>query len=154
VTAYQAFHPIATQCRVLGVSPSGDDAWRKRPLSARARVDVELGAELEAIHRASRGPAGAPRIHAELAARGRRVGRKRVARLMRGAGLRGVSRRTPVRTTVRGERARPAPDLVDRHFTAPGPDQLWVADITSVPTWAGFRYVAVVLEAWSRRVIG
>ncbi|OGL08292.1 MAG: transposase, partial [Candidatus Rokubacteria bacterium RIFCSPLOWO2_02_FULL_73_56] len=154
MTAHQAFHLIATQCRVLGVSPSGYYAWRKRPLSARARADVECAAEIAAIHRESRGTYGAPRIHAELAARGLHVGRKRVARLMRGAGLQGVSRRKPFRTTVRDETARPAPDLVDRQFTAAGPNQLWVADITYVPTWAGFLYLAVVLDAWSRRVIG
>jgi putative transposase len=154
VTAHQAFHPIATQCRVLGVSPSGYYAWRKRPLAVRARADVELSAEIAAIHRASRGTYGAPRIDAELTAQGARVGRKRVARLMRRAGLQGVSRRKQLRTTVRDETARPAPDLVDRQFQAAGRDRLWVADITYVPTWAGFLYLAVVLDAWSRRVIG
>jgi putative transposase len=154
MTAHQAFHRIAPMARVLGVSPSGYYAWRKRPLSARARQDLELSAEIAAVHRMSRGTYGAPRIHAELAARGLHVGRKRVARLMRSAGVHGVSRRRPFRTTVRDERARPAPDLVDRHFTAPGPDQLWVGDITYVPTGSGFLFLAVVLDAWSRRVIG
>jgi len=153
VTAHQAVHPVATMCRVLGVSPSGYYAWRKRPLSTRARTDVELTARVEGVHRASRGTYGAPRIHAELTAEGLPIGRKRIARLMRAAGLQGVSRRT-VRTTVRDETARPAPDLVDRQFTAVEPDRLWVADITYVPTWAGFLYLAVVLDAWSRRVIG
>jgi putative transposase len=120
-------------CRVLGVSPSGYSAWRERPLSPRARADVKLSAEIQAIHRESRGTHGVPRIHAELADRGLHVGRKRVARLMRGAGLQGVSRRNAFRTTVRDETARPAPDLVERQFTAAGPDQLWVADIT--PTY-------------------
>ena len=141
-------------CRVLGVSPSGYYAWRERPLSTRARVDVKLSAEIQAIHRESRGTYGVPRIHAELADRGIHIGRKRVARLMRGAGLQGVSRRRAFRTTVRDETARPAPDLVERQFTTAGPDQLWVADITYVPTWAGFQYLAVVVDAWSRRVIG
>jgi putative transposase len=141
-------------CRVLGVSPSGYYAWRKRPLSTRARTNVELTAHIEAIHRLSRGTYGAPRIHAELAARGLRAGHNRVARLMRHAGVQGVSRRTPCRTTVRDETARPAPDLVDRHFTAPGPDRLWVADITYVPTGAAFLYLAVVLDARRRRVVG
>ena len=154
MTAHQAVHPIATMCRVLGVSPSGYYAWRERPLSKRVRADVTLGAEIHAIHRESRGTYGVPRIHAELAERGIPVGRKRVARLMRGAGLQGVSRRKAFRTTVRDETARPAPDLVERQFTAVGPDQLWVADITYVPTWAGFLYLAVVVDAWSRRVIG
>ena len=154
MTAHQAAHPIATMCRVLGVSPSGYYAWRKRPLSIRARADVKLSAELQAIHRESRGTYGVPRIHAELAGRGIQVGRKRVARLMREAGLQGVSRRKSFRTTVREATARPAPDLVERQFTAGGPNQLWVADITYVPTWAGFLYLAVVLDTWSRRVVG
>ena len=153
MTAHQAFHGVAPVCRTLGVSPSGYYAWRKRPLSPRARADVELTAQIQALHRESRGTYGAPRIHADLAAHGIHVGRKRVARLMRTAALQGVSRRT-CRTTVRDETARPAPDLVDRQFTAGGPDRLWVADITYVPTWAGFLYLAVVLDAWSRRVIG
>jgi putative transposase len=95
-----------------------------------------------------------PRIHAELVEDGEHVGRKRVARLMRAAGLEGVSRRKRTRTTVRGEELRPAPDLVERDFTADGPDQLWVADITYIPTWSGFLYLAVVLDVWSRRVVG
>ena len=153
MTAHQAVHPVASVCRTLGVSPSGYYAWRKRPLSPRARADVELTAQIEVVHRDSRGTYGAPRIHAELAAQGISIGRKRVARLMRAARLRGVSRRK-FRTTVRDETARPAPDLVDWQFTAAGPDRLWVADITYVPTWAGVLYLAVVLDAWSRRVIG
>jgi putative transposase len=154
VTAHQAVHPVAALCRTLGVSPSGYYAWRKRPLSPRARADVELTAQIEAVHRDARGTYGAPRIQAELAAQGIHLGRKRVARLMRSAGLQGVSRRKFHATTVRDETARPAPDLVDRQFTAAGPNRLWVADITYVPTWAGFLYLAVVLDAWSRRVIG
>ena len=154
MTAHQAAHSIATMCRVLGVSPSGYYAWRQRPLSLRARADVKLSAEIQAIHRESRGTYGGPRIHAELADRGVRVGRKRVARLMRAAGLHGVSRRRPFHTTMRDETARPAPDLVERQFTAAGPNQLWVADITYIPMWAGFLYLAVVLDAWSRRVVG
>ena len=153
MTAHQAVHPVAALCRSLGVSPSGYYAWRKRPLSPRARADVEVTAQIEAVHRDSRGTYGAPRIHAELTAAGIPIGRKRVARLMRGAGLQGVSRRK-FRTTVRDETARPAPDLVDRQFTVASPDRLWVADITYVSTWAGVLYLAVVLDAWSRRVIG
>ena len=154
MTAHQAFHRVATMTRVLGVSPSGYYAWRKRPLSARARTDVELTAHIQAVHRESRGTYGTPRIHAELGAQGVRIGRKRVARLMRAAGLHGLSRRKQFRTTVRDKTARSAPDLVERQFTAEGPDRLWVADITYVPTWAGFLYLAVVLDAWSRRVVG
>ena len=152
--AHQAVHPVATMCRVLGVSPSGFYAWRDRAPSARAKADSALTAQIRAIHRESRGTYGSPRIHAELAAEGVAVGRKRVARLMRRADVRGVSRRKPFCTTRRDETARPAPDLVARRFEAAAPDQLWVADITYIPTAAGFLYLAVVLDVWSRRVVG
>jgi putative transposase len=141
-------------CRVLGVSPSGFYGWRGRSPAARAQADAGLIEQIRALHERARGTYGVPRVHAELAAAGIHVGRKRVARLMRAAGLEGVSRRRPVYTTVRDHDARPAPDLVDRDFVAPGPDQLWVADITYIPTWAGFVYLAVVLDVWSRRVVG
>ena len=154
MSAHQAAHAVTAMCRVLGVSPSGYYAWRQRPLSARAIRDVIVSAAIDAAHRGSRGTYGAPRIHAELAARGTPVGRKRVARLMRALGIQGLSRRKSVVTTQRNETGRPAPDLVDRQFTVSGPDRLWVADITYVPTWTGFLYLAVVLDAWSRRVVG
>ena len=150
----QASHPIATMCRLLEVSASGYHGWRVRPASARSQADAALLARIKAIHAASRRTYGAPRIHAELAAEGISVGRKRVARLMRAAGLRGVSRRKGPRTTRRDGLSRPAPDLVERDFTAEGPDRLWVADITYIPTWAGFLYLAVVLDAFSRRIVG
>ena len=152
--AHQAEHPVATMCRVLGVSPSGYYAWRHREPSERCRRDRELTERIEAIHEASRGTYGMPRIHFELTEGGERVGRKRVARLMRAAGLEGVSRRKKTRTTTRSEDQRPALDLVERDFTADGPDRLWVADITYIPTWSGFLYLAVVLDVWSRRVVG
>ena len=145
---------MATMCRVLDVSPSGYYAWLVRPASARARRDGELLERILAIHTDSRGTYGAPRVQAELRAQGVFVSRKRVARLMRQAGVRGVSRRRFVATTVRDERSVPAPDLVQRDFEVAGPNQLWVADITYIPTWAGFLYLAVVLDAWSRRVVG
>jgi len=153
VSDHQADYPIATMCRLLGVSSSGYYAWAKRQPSRRARSDVTLTAQIGAAHAASRGTYGAPRVHAELAGNGIRVGRKRVARLMAKAGLAGVSRRKFVTTTVRGD-GRQAPDLVDRNFTAGAPDRLWVADITYIPTWAGFLYLAVVLDAFSRRIVG
>jgi putative transposase len=153
VSDHQADYPIATMCRLLGVSSSGYYAWLTRRPSRRAETDMALTAEIGTAHAASRGTYGAPRIHAELAANGIRVGRKRVARLMSRAGLAGVSRRGFVTTTVKGDR-RPAPDLVDRNFTAEAPDRLWVADITYIPTWAGFLYLAVVLDAFSRRIVG
>ncbi len=152
--ANQASYPVATLCRVLEVSTSGYYAWLSRPPSRRSREDVVLMQRIRWIHLRSRGTYGAPRIHAELADEGVRVGRKRVARLMRTAGLRGVSRRKYVRTTIREARSRPAPDLVQRNFMAAGPNRLWVADITYISTWAGNLYLAVVLDAWSRRVVG
>jgi putative transposase len=152
--ANQAAHSIATMCRVLGVSASGYYAWHGRGASARGRNDQQLLEQIRACHRQSRGTYGAPRIHRDLRAAGVRVGRKRVARLLKQAGLRGVSRRKWPVTTVRAEHARPAPDLVQRAFTATGPNQLWVADITYIPTATGTLYLAVVLDVWSRRVIG
>jgi len=145
---------IATMCRVLEVSPSGYYARCTRPPSQRSRADAELTVRMRAIHERSRGTYGAPRIHAELEAEGIRVGRKRVARLMRAAGLVGVSRRRWMCTTVRDRAAGPAPDLVECNFVASGPNRLWVADITYIPTWAGFLYLAVVLDAFSRRIVG
>ena len=147
-------HPIARMSRVLEVSRIGFYAWAGRRPSRRAREDSDLGQRIQDIHEQSRGTYGAPRIHAELSASGTHVGRKRVARLMRGNGIRGVSRRKWTTTTVRDRTAVVAPDLVKRDCRAHGPNQLWVADITYVPTWAGFLYVAVVLDAWSRRVVG
>jgi len=154
VSAHQASYPIATQCRLLEVSTSGYYAWCKREVSARKQADQELLDRIRGIHAESRATYGAPRVHAELAALAVRVGRKRVARLMRVAGLVGVSRRKAPRTTIRVQGESVAPDLVQRHFTAEAPDQLWVADITYVPTSSGFLYLAVVLDVFSRRIVG
>lgn len=145
---------VAVVCRALGVSRVGFYAWARRAPSRRRCQDEGLARRIKAIHHGSYGTYGAPRIHAELAAQGIRVGRKRVARIMRENRIRGVSRRKWTTTTVRDRTAGLAPDLVKRDFAVKGPNQLWVADITYVPTWAGFLYVAVVLDAWSRRVVG
>jgi putative transposase len=140
---------------VLGVSCSGYYAWSKRGPSDRALEDRLLRERIVAIHQRSRGTYGVPRIQAELADdHGLRIGRGRLSRLMREAGIAGVSRRRGTRTTLAGESAQEIPDLVERDFTADGPDQLWVADITYVPTWSGFLYLAVVLDVWSRRIVG
>lgn len=154
--ANQAVYPVATQCRVLDVSPSGYYARCRRAPSQRSITDAALGTLIEELHRASGGTYGAPRIHADLADKPYylHVGRKRVARLMRERSLVGVHRRRWVRTTVREEGARPAPDLVRRNFVATAPNALWVADITYIPTWAGFLYLAVVLDVFSRRIVG
>ena len=136
--ANQAAHSIATMCRVLGVSAERvlcvAAARRERAGAGRTR---SCSTQIRAFHRRSRGTYGAPRIHRDLRAAGVRVGRKRVARLLKQAGLQGVSRRKWPVTTVRAEHARPAPDLVQRAFTATAPNQLWVADITYIPTWGG-----------------
>ena len=144
---------VRTLCRVLHVSPSGYYAWRRRAPSARTRADVGLTARIRGLHERSFGTYGAPRIRADLIDLGERVGQKRIARLMRAAALRGVSRRRGVRTTIRGQERAPAPDLVQRHFAAAGPNQLWVADITYIPTWAGFLYLAVVLDALNMALV-
>ena len=147
--------PLATRARlVLGVSPSGYYAWRGRGRSPRVKRDEELRGTIRAIHEESRGTYGVPRVHAELAAGGCRASRKRVARLMREAGLAGVSRRRGTRTTRADSTHRAAPDQVERQFHADAPDRLWVADITYVPTWAGFVFLAIVLDVFSRRVVG
>ncbi len=152
--ANQVTYPIATMCRTLGVSPSGYHAWKIRPPSKRATSDAGMTERIRAFHARSRGTYGSPRIHQDLFEEGAHVGRKRIARLMRLAGLQGVSRRKGCRTTIRNGDTCPAPDLVERNFTATAPDQLWVADITYIPTWAGFLYLAAVLDAFSRRIVG
>ena len=154
MTANQATFPIQSMCTSFGVSRAGYHAWLRREPSARSRADADLTARIKAIHQSSRETYGAPRIHAELIDDGIHVGRKRVERLMKAAGITGISRRKGTRTTFRDERVRPACDLVDRNFHAKGPNQLWVADITYVPTWAGFLYLAVVLDVFSRRIVG
>jgi len=141
-------------CRVLGVSSGGYYARQKRAPAARAGAEAELSKRIAEIHRHSRATYGAPRIHAELRAQGIKVGCKRVARLMRTAKLRGVSRRHWMVTTMRDPQARRAPDLVERNFSAAAPNRLWVADITYIPTWAGFLYLAVVLDVFSRKIVG
>jgi putative transposase len=153
VKANQASHSIAMMCRVLGVTESGYHAWRVRPASRHATEDRELLERIHGIYDESRATYGAPRVHAELAAQGVHVGRKRVARLMRQAGLVGASRRRWCTTTV-ADGSPPAEDLVERDFTVDEPNQLWVADITYVPTWVGFLYLAIVLDAYSRRIVG
>jgi putative transposase len=154
VKSYHADYAVTTLCRVLDVSSSGYYAWLHRAPSARRQRDLVLGDRIEALHRKSRGNYGRPRLQADLRDEGIRMSDRRVARLMRERNIQGATRRKGVITTVRDHDARPAPDLVDRNFTAAGPDQLWVADITYVPTWSGFLFVAIVLDVFSRRVVG
>ncbi len=141
-------------CRLLGVSTSGYYAWVDRGPSTRDEANARLLETINGIHQQSRRTYGAPRITAELREEGHLVGKNRVARLMKVAGIEGVSRRRKTRTTLRGQDSRPAPDLVERNFQVSRPNRLWVADITYVPSWAGFVYLAVVVDAFSRRVVG
>jgi putative transposase len=155
VKANQATFPVREMCRLLGISVSGFYAWDGRAMSARRRGDISLLARIHAIHRRSKGCYGAPSIHAELCdEHGMRVGCKRVARLMREAGLKGVTPKRFVCTTQSAVGVEVRADLVNREFRASSPDQLWVADITYIPTWAGFLYLAIVLDVFSRKVIG
>lgn len=151
---HQAEFPVRAMCRVLGLSPSGYYAWLDRPTSAREVANARLVVEMRRIHAFSRRSYGRPRMYAELRDEGFLVNHTRVGRLMRQAGIVGVTRRRKWRTTKRDREARPAPDLVARDFSAEGPNRLWVADITYVPTASGFLYLAVVVDAWSRRVVG
>ena len=150
----QADYPITTMCRLLGVSTSGYYAWVDRGPSTRDEANARLLETINGIHQQSRRTYGAPRITAELREEGHLVGKNRVARLMKVAGIEGVSRRRKTRTTLRGQDSHPAPDLVERNFQVSRPNRLWVADITYVPSWAGFVYLAVVVDAFSRRVVG
>lgn len=155
MSANQAVFPVAAMARVLGVSKAGFYVRLHRPPSADAEADAALLKRIETVHASSRHIYGAPRVHAELRNHGQPHGRKRIARLMRDAGLVGASHRHGGPTTTRRDKdARPAPNLVDRTFTATAPNQLWVADITYVPTAVGFLYLAIVLDVWSRKIVG
>ncbi len=152
--SYQAKYRTSTLCRMLGVSASGYYAWSTRAPAARKIADLLLGDRLEALWRESRETYGRPRLQSDLVDEGLHVSDKRIARLMRERKIAGASRRKGFKTTIRDRDARPAPDLVERKFSATEPNQLWVADITYVPTWSGFLFVAIVLDVYSRRVVG
>jgi putative transposase len=150
----KAAYPPAALCRALHVSRSGYYAWAGRAVSARTQADAELTARISAAHTRSRRTSGAPRVHAELRAAGVRCARKRVARLMRAAGLVGRHRRRRTRTTVAEPPHTPGPNLVARDFRATAPGRRWCGDSTSVATHEGWLYLAVLLDAHSRRVVG
>ncbi len=154
VDAEKARFPVSLLCKIVGVSKSGYYAWKSRPPSKRSRDDADLTGRIVEVYRRSRETYGYPRVHAELRALGVRCGRRRVARLMREAGLRGCVRAKKRRTTRRDPRATPAADLVDRNFTAAAPDRLWTADITYLRTDEGFLHLAFVLDVYSRRIVG
>ena len=150
----RASYPVATLCKMLGVSKRGYYAWRSRPPSKRNREDALLVERIREIHSRSRETYGYPRVHAELRLLGIVCGRRRVARLMRAAGLQGCMRGKKRRTTRRDPRAAPAPDLLRRDFVAGEPNRVWLADITYVPTREGFLYLAFILDTHSRRIVG
>ena len=154
IDAKKARHPVSLLCSVLGVSRAGYYAWKDRPACARRRRDDGLLGEIRAIHKQSKATYGWPRVHAELRHRGVRVSRKRVARLMREAGLSGMVRRRTGRTTVSVPGIATAPDLVRRDFAPTAPNRLWVADLTEIATWEGKLYLAVVVDCFSRRCVG
>lgn len=146
---------VRAMCRVLGVSHSGYYDWLRRLPSSRAVANAVLTEQIRQVHKESNETYGMPRVRAQLRHDGYCVSRRRVARLMQEAGIRGVSRRRSFTvTTERNDRQRPAPDLVNRSFAAAAPNELWVADMTYIPTWCGFLYLAVVLDAFSRKVVG
>jgi transposase InsO family protein len=153
IAVEKARHSVVRLCRVVGVAKSAFYAWQKHQLSNRARVDEQLGKDIKEIYDASRCTYGAPRIHAELRNRGKRVARKRVARLMRTAGLAGRKTRRVRRTTL-PDPSTQIQDLVQRQFDPTEPNQLWLSDITYIRTWEGWLYVAIVLDAYSRKVVG
>ena len=158
IAAQAAQHAVRLLCRAVGVSRSGYFAWRTRPPAARVRADQLLTEQIRQIHAHSRQTYGSPRVRAALRARGEAVGRRRVARLMRRAGLRGVhGQRRRIRTTVADPRATPVLDRVGRAFAPAaigGPDRLWFADISYIPTCEGWLYLAIILDGFSRRVVG
>ena len=154
IEAKKSQHPVSLLCGVLGVSRAGYYAWKDRPASPRAVRDAELTERIRQIHAESEGSYGWPRIHAELRHRGVRASRKRIARLMRQAGLSGLLVRRRGRTTIRVPGVVAAPDLVARDFNPIEPDRLWAADLTEIPTWEGVLYLAVVIDCYSRRVVG
>ena len=155
IAAKKAEHSIKIMCRVLEVSRSGYHAWAAREPSTRAIADARLTVRIGGIHAQSRKTYGSPRVHAELRLEDDvRVGRKRVERLMRLAGLSGQIKRRRGRTTIRVQGVRTAPDLVERDFNPTAVNRLWCADITYIRTWEGWLYLASVMDCYSRRIVG
>jgi len=154
IAKYQQDYPVKTQCRVLEVWVSGYYAWRSRPQSRRKQEDALIAEQVCQVFAANREVYGSPRIHAELKEQGWRCGRKRVARLMREQGLCAHRRMHRTRTTKSEPGARIAPNLLNQDFTAAHPNEKWTGDITAIWTYEGWLYLAVVLDLFSRRVVG
>ena len=151
---YRKNYPVSILCETLGVSLSGYYAWRNRPMSQHEREDTQLAEHIQAVYHACRQVYGSPRIHAELQAQGIPSSRKRVARLMRERGLSACRRSHRTITTKREPGARVSPNLLDQDFTAIRPNEKWTGDITAIWTYEGWLYLAVVLDLYSRRVVG
>jgi len=154
VKAEKAHYPIAVLCSVLSVSRSGFYAWERRPKPARAKADAALVLDIRAAHKLGRGTYGSPRVHAELQAKGMSVGENRVARLMREDGLRARQKRRFRRTTDSNHTDPIAPNILQRNFEPEAPNQSWATDVTYVHTGEGWLYLAVMLDLFSRRVVG
>lgn len=150
----KAFFPVSVLCAVLGVSTSGFYAWKKRPPSKRAKDDARLAVEVAALHKRSRGTYGSPRVHADLRASGTRVGKKRIARLMRDQGLRARQKRRFRKTTDSAHAFEVAPNVLARNFDTRAPNEAWVGDVTFVATAEGWLYLAVLIDLFARRVVG
>lgn len=154
IRKHEACHRVALMCRVLGVSRSGYYGWRDRPPSDRAQADVRLAADVRRVFDEHKGRAGAPRIAKQLRTEGRRVGKNRIARVMQAEGLRAKAARKYKATTNSNHKLPVAPNLLEQDFTASAPNRKWVSDITYVATDEGWLYVAVVLDLYSRLVVG
>lgn len=154
IASKEVAFPVLAMCKVLGVTRSGFYAWKKRPKSARARADEQLGIVIAAIHEKSRKRYGSPRIHRALRKKGVRVGAKRIARLMRAAGLVTRQKRRFRRTTDSNHSSPIAPNVLERDFEPAAPNQAWAGDVTYIATGEGWSYLAVILDLFSRRVVG
>jgi len=154
IDAEKAEWPIEVQCQVLGVSRSGYYAWKGRPEAPRAAEDAKLVVEIKAAHKAGRGNYGSPRVHRELRAKGRRVGKKRVERLMRQEGIAARKKRRFRKTTDSNHPHPIAQNVLERNFDVELPNIAWVTDVTYVWTHEGWLYLAVILDLFSRRVVG
>lgn len=154
IQAHQEEFPVRRMCQVLAVSSSGYYAWRERPESAHSRANQELAQEIRAVHAKSRGTYGSLRVHADLRLRGFRVGRHRVARLMRLEKLYGKRKKKYPRTTNSQHDYPVAPNRLNRDFQAARPNEKWLADITYIPTAEGWLYLAVVMDLFSRKIVG
>jgi transposase InsO family protein len=154
ILAEKANYPILALCELLGVSRSGFHAWQRRPRSARQCSDAQLATQVAGVHKRSRGTYGSPRVHAELKAKGLRVGKKRIERLMRENGIKARCKRRFRKTTDSKHTNPIAPNILAREFEVPAPNRAWVTDVTAIWTLEGWLFLAVILDLYSRRVVG